>query len=272
MSPPLLTFHDVSYAPTGVAATLSGLSFAVSHGEFFACLGADGAARNALAMLAAGLIRPTGGLVEFGATGRPPVPGTEAGLVFSAPGQGLIGATVREEVAVGPTWLGLPESEIAGRVESVLRRLYLWDLGEQSPTTLSGGEKQRLALAAALAMEPACLILDEPTAMLDPRGAAQVRQAARETASSGRGVLWLTGDSAEALAADWVLILCGGLIVWSGQPADLANKEESLVEWGLRPLPLAALRRALIERGLPLVGKPIAPPELVEELCSIWTR
>ena len=272
MNPALLTFHDVSYAPAGAAATLSGLSFAVNHGEFFACLGADGAERSALALLAAGLAEPTEGLVEFGATGRPPVPGTEAGLVFSAPGQGLIAATVREEAAVGLAWQGLAEPEIAVRVERVLRRFDLWERGEQSPATLSGGEKQRLAMAAALALEPACLILDEPTAMLDPHGAAQVRAAAREMAADGRGVFWLTGDPAEALAADRVLVLSGGRLVWNGQPADLANREESLAEWGLRPLPLAALRRVLIERGVPLTGKPVSPQALVEELCSVWPR
>ena len=135
MSPALLTFHDVSYAPAGVATTLSGLSFAVSHGEFLACLGADGAGRNALALLAAGLTKPTRGLVAFGGINRSPVPGIEAGLVFSTPGQGLIAATVREEAAAGLAWQGLAEPEIAVRVERVLRRFGLWDLGEDRKST-----------------------------------------------------------------------------------------------------------------------------------------
>lgn len=270
MTLPLLSFIEVDFAPPGAATTLSGLSFAVHPGEFFALLGAEPGTRTAIALLAAGLMRPDRGRIAFCASpgeGRLPV-----GLVFSSPGQGLFAATVMEEVRIGLDWRGLDEASAAARAEEVLRRFGLWEERERPPATLSGGEKQRLAIAAVAALEPLCLVLDEPTAMLDPAAASLVRAAARAAAEEGRGVLWLTGEPDEAFHADRIGVLVEGRLVWTGPPRAFFGGEVDLEAWGFPPPPLDRLSAALIRRGLPLAGRAATPARLVEEICSAWRR
>jgi len=280
---PLLSFIEVDFAPPGAVAALSGLSFDVGRGEFFALLGADPAARTAVALLAAGLVRPERGRITLAAPaeeGRLPV-----GLVFPSPGQGLFAATVAEEIRIGLEWQGLDEAAAAARTEEVLRRFGLWEERDRPPATLSGGEKQRLAIAAVVALEPLCLILDEPTAMLDPAAASLVRAAARAAVEEGRGVLWLTGEPDEALHEDRIGVLADGHLVWTGSPQALFGGEVDEVDlfggevdevdleaWGFPQPPLRRLSAALIRRGLPLEGRAATPARLVEEICSAWRR
>ncbi|NLG83460.1 MAG: energy-coupling factor ABC transporter ATP-binding protein [Firmicutes bacterium] len=250
-------------------ATLSGLSFTVSGGEFFALWAAEPAFLRAVALLAAGLVRPDRGkvLLPYAEEGKsPPV-----AIVFSSPGQGLFAATVAEEVKIGLLWAGWDEAAATVRTEEVLRRFGLWEERERPPGSLSGGERQRLAVAAALAAQPLCLVLDEPTAMLDPISAATVRIMAREAATEGRAVLWLTGDPAETAYADRVGLLEPEGLLWSGPPRDLFARETRPAESEFPFPPLHLLAEALIRGGLPL-RSPVSgdPAVLVEEICSIW--
>ncbi|MGE5599727.1 MAG: ATP-binding cassette domain-containing protein [Bacteroidota bacterium] len=266
---PLLALEEVTYTPPGAReAALDGLSLALGAGEFLAVLGADGAAREAVALLAAGLVLPDRGRVIIPETdeGQPAV-----GLVFPAPGQGLFAATVEEEVAVGLAWRNLPPARIAARTADALRQFNLWDLRHRSPATLSGGEKQRLAVAAALATDPRCLVLNDPAAMLDPAGTEAVLAAARRSAAENRGVLWITGSMDVVRTADRAAVLHGGRIIWLGRPADLWPRRGDLRGWGLRPPPLAELAGALAERGVSLRGAPMTPETMVEEICSVWS-
>ena len=268
MTPPLLSFIGVDFHPAGAAATLSGLSFTLHQGEFFAVLGADPAARTAVALLAAGLARPVGGRIElFAPKGEPRPP---VGIVFSSPGQGLFAATAAEEIRIGLEWRGLDEVAAAARTEEILRRFGLWEERDRPPSTLSGGEKQRLALAAAVALEPLCLVLDDPTAMLDPAAASLVRGAARAAAEEGRGVLWLTGEPDEVLYADRIGILSDGRLGWTGPPSALFAGEAAFDSWGFPRPSLGRLRAALLRRGLPLAGRAATPAKLVEEICFAW--
>ncbi|MGE5551467.1 MAG: ATP-binding cassette domain-containing protein [Bacteroidota bacterium] len=263
MKDALLTLADIAFSPPGAATTLSGLDLTIGRGEFLAVLGADGAARDALALLVAGVVKPERGEIRHQDQ-------LSVGLVFPSPGQGLIAATVYEEVSIGLEWQGLSGAAVAARVRPLLQRFALWDQRHQSPSTLSGGEKQRLAIAASLALEPSCLVLNEPVAMLDPGSARSVAAAARAAAANGRAVLWLSGDAMQALIADRVAVMHGGRIVWQGRPPDLAQQGDKLDAWGLRPLPLAALTESLVRHGLSLAGKATTPEALVEEICSSW--
>ncbi|MGQ9779035.1 MAG: ATP-binding cassette domain-containing protein [Bacillota bacterium] len=232
-------------------------------------MAAEPAMLRIIGLLAAGLVLPDRGEVVLpaaGGDGSLPV-----AIVFSSPGQGLFAATVAEEVAVGLRWAGWDEAAAAARTEEVLRRFGLWEERDRPPGSLSGGEKQRLAVAAALAARPLCLILDEPTAMLDHISAATVRAMAREAAAEGRAVLWLTGDPVEAVYADRVGLLGAHGLVWSGPPQELFARERRLAELGLSLPPLYRLSEALLRRGLPL-RRPAAddPAALVEEICSVW--
>lgn len=275
MNEGLLAFQEVHYTSPGAATTLSGLSFSLGRGEFFAVLGAEASARQAVALLAAGLARPERGRVLIGGgpagAREPDAAPRRAGLVFSAPGQGLIAATVREEVEIGLAWRGCEPKEAEARAEELLRQFALWELRARQPSTLSGGEKQRLAMAAALAAEPACLVLDEPTAMLDPVSAGTVVDAARDFARQGGGVLWLAGGMARGLPADQIALLHGGGIVWQGTPGALLRLGAGVEGWGLEPAPLVRLSAALGSLGLDLSFTHDSPGTLVEEICSVWT-
>ncbi len=255
----LLSFTEVFHR-----RTLSGLSLTLNRGEFFALLAGDGAARSDVALLAAGLIRPDRGEVKL--------PNATPGLIFPVPGQGLIAATVLEEVRLGAVWRGEPEDVVRQRSEGLLRQFGLWERRHQAPSTLSGGEKQRLAIAAALAADPSCLVMADPIGMLDPPGRRLVAATAKELARQGRGVLWLGDDPAQVLEADRLAVLSGGRVVWAGSPSDLAELGERLAEWGVHPLPLTALREALNRGGLALPGRGPTAAALVEEICSVWTR
>lgn len=263
---PVLTFANVAFAPSGAIWTLSGLNLTVGRGEFFVLLAADSGARHAVAVLAAGLERPHGGSILRDAVNP------RTGMVFPAPGQGLFAATAAEEVGVGLAWRGLNAREIEARTEFELRRFGLWERRGQSPASLSGGEKQRLAVAAALALDPGLLIMEEPTAMLDPAGAKAVRDAARAAADKGCGLLWLTGSSEIAQYGDRATILHGGKAVWTGNPRELSGLDgTTLASWGLSAPSLARLAAELQRLGLPLSGGAGEPQAVVEEICSHWS-
>lgn len=270
MIAPLLSLEEVFYTPPGArAAALAGLSLSLDRGEALAVLCADGAAREALALMAAGLLEADRGRVNIpGADrGQPSV-----GLVFPAPGQGLFAATVEEEIAVGLAWRGLPADRVEARTAAALKEFGLWDLRRQPPAVLSGGEKQRLATAAALVTEPDCLVLHDPTAMLDPEGAEAVMAASLRSTAEGRGVLWITGTAEHIRAADAVVVIHGGRAVWQGLPVDLWRRPAELRRWGLRPPALAELAGALASRGMPLQGAAMTPKAMVEQICSVWSR
>lgn len=269
MRPVLVRFVNITFTPPFPGArTLSGLNLTVAGGEFFLLLAAEAGFLRAVTLLAAGLARPEKGELYLppAEEGRTPV-----AVVFSSPGRGILGASVAEEVAIGLRWAGWKEEAVGARTEEVLRRFGLWAERDRPPEDLSGGEKQRLALAAALAVRPRCLVLEEPTAMLDPGGADLVRAVAREAAGEGTAVLWLSSRPEEAVYADRVGVLGpAGNLLWSGLPVELWTTPRP-AEAGLVAPPLEVLRQALARRGLFLSPAAARQPEmLVEEICSIW--
>lgn len=284
MGEPFIRFDGVSFLyPNGIRA-LGGLSFTVAEGEAVAIVGANGSGKSTLARLCNGLLIPTEGSVTVAAvTIDPGSPGRgrpahfqalladvrrRVAMVFQHPDNQLVAATVEEDVAFGPENFALPPPVIRRRVDDALAAVGLEALRQRAPHELSGGQKQLVAIAGALALEPRCLILDEATAMLDPQSARTVMETvARLHRERGLTVLFITHRMEEVAWADRVLALSGGRLVADVPPADLFARGEELVEWGLEPPDAVRLAQRLRERGWDLPPVRGGVDDLVE---TIW--
>jgi energy-coupling factor transporter ATP-binding protein EcfA2 len=246
---PLVEVRDLWYAYPALAGVtpewvLRGVNLQLGLGEVVGLMGASGAGKSTLALALNGSVpQSTGGqvrgevVIEGLDSKRHPVAelATRVGIVFQDPETQFLQTTVEAEVAFGPENLGLPVAEIEQRVTWALRAVGLTELRRRAPAHLSGGEQQRVAIAAILAMRPRILVLDEPTASLDPRGKTEVLEVIR-TLRSEHSILLITQDS-EGVAefADRVLVLDHGQIVMEGSPLQVFEQVERLGELGLRP-------------------------------------
>jgi len=250
---------------------LRGVDLTIAEGEFVAVVGANGSGKSTLARLLGGLARSTGatGAMVCGhdlttdegmlAVRR------EVGVLFQNPDNQLVGATVEEDVAFGLENIALPTPEIARRVDEVLARFDLEPLRLREPHLLSGGQRQRTALAGVLAVPRRVLVLDEPTAMLDPAGRDEVLAAVRAEAAAGLTVVLVTQEMDEVLLADRAVALAEGLAVFDGRPHDLFADRALLHALSLGLPPAAEVGLRLLERGA-LPRLPLTVDELVSEL------
>ncbi len=263
--PPLLLVEDLHYAyppprpqdpPSWV---LRGVDLRLEEGECLALLGPTGAGKTTLCLALNGLVpRSTGGLirgrvlVEGLDTRRHPVPelARRVGLVFQDPETQFFHLTVEAEVAFGPENLGLPRAEIAERVDWALRLVGMQAHRHRSPFHLSGGEKQRVAIASILAMTPKVLVLDEPTAYLDPRGKAEVLAVVRRLRQERTMAVVLVEQDLEQVAefADRVAVLDAGRVVLEGPAGVVLAQAERLRALGLTPPAVADLADCLNRR------------------------
>jgi len=257
----LVEVRDLWYAYPALAGVapewvLRGVNLHLGLGEVVGLMGATGAGKSTLALALNGSVpQSTGGqvrgevLIEGLDSKRHPVAelATRVGIVFQDPASQFLQTTVEAEVAFGPENLGLPVAEIGQRVSWALRVTGLVEFRQRAPAHLSGGEQQRVAIAAILAMRPRILVFDEPTASLDPGGKLEVLEVIR-TLRSEHTILLITQDS-EALAgfADRVLVLDHGQIVMEGNPVQVFEQVERLGELGLRPPEIWEFARCLNE-------------------------
>lgn len=242
---------------------LQGLELQIQPGEFVVLVGPNGSGKSTLAELVAGLLTPSSGQVMVDGLDSREHPahmrGT-VGLVFQNPEHQFFHTTVAEDVAFGPENLGLPPKEVEARVARVLKEVGMVEFARHAPHQLSGGQKQLVAIAGILAMEPGYLVLDEPTAMLDPRSRRRVRSLIRQLhRSRGCGVLWITQDMEELLGAQRALVLHSGRIAAEGSPEELLQNSSLLQDAGLDP-PLSLelellLRRKGMEEAAQLVRR-----------------
>lgn len=257
---------DVHYTyPQGDSSVLRGVSLSMEPGEEITLVGHGGAGKSTLARVMAGLLTPSQGLIRItaphGESGR-------AGLVFQNPENQLVGLTVEEDVAFGPGNLGLGQKVIAERVAEALDVCGLTRMRERSLATLSGGEKQRVAIAGALAMHPTCLILDEATAMLDQPSQDELNRALQHVKERlGIAIVRITHSLDEALLADRVAVLFGGTIVATGQPWDVLWDPEQLATWGLAVPSLYRAARQFVDSGMPECRSVRTPKELA---AAVW--
>lgn len=250
----MIEFSNVSLMYDGTfEAALSGINLRVEDGEAVSLVGPSGSGKTTLLKLMNALLIPTEGRVTVDGldTSNPDHlwdVRRRVGLIFQNPDNQLVSTTVERELAFGMENLGLPRAEIASRIESVVAELRLAGLEDRPPHGLSGGEKQRVAIAAVLAMRPTHLVLDEPTSLLDSEGRREVWKIIEDLGrDAARTVVHVTQFPNEIALSRRVVVLVGGSIVFDGAPAQLFSRGEDLRRWGLaRP---AAMDLAAELRG-----------------------
>ena len=269
---PFCRVSGVSYSYTPRRAALNDVSFQVLEGETCAVVGQTGSGKSTLLRLLCGLEAPDAGSVEVaGATtatkrGRRDVR-RAVGYVMQHPERQLFAQTAESDVAFGPRNMGLPADEVARRVDHALDLVGLAAKKDLSPFELSGGQKRLAAIAGVLAMQPKLLVLDEPTAGLDPRGRAGLRRLLAELRSHGVTIVQVTHSMEDAARADRVVVLDESRVIADGAPAEVFSPEnaERLHACGLGiPRPLA-YARALEKKGAPALGDPLT----IEELAAV---
>ncbi len=244
----------------------------IRKGEFTAVIGTNGSGKSTLARHLNALLLPTEGdiLVEGMSVNDPeniwPIR-QKVGMVFQNPDNQLVAAVVEEEVAFGPENIGVPREEIVARVDEALRKVNMEAYRHHSPAMLSGGQKQRIAIAGVLAMKPDCIILDEPTAMLDPVGRREVMDTVHElNRSEGISVVLITHFMEEAVTADRVLVVHKSRLVMDGTPREVFSRPDELKKIGLDvPVP-ADLAHLLHQKGMKLREDCMTDEELGDAL------
>jgi energy-coupling factor transporter ATPase len=235
-------------AAAGPAAppVLRGISLRIDAGEYVAVVGPNGSGKSTLARHFNALLRPTSGrvLVDGLDTREPAHTRTiraTVGMVFQHPESQMVATIVEEDVAFGPENLGVPHAELRGRVREALELVGMWDARGRPPHLLSAGQKQRVAIAAVLAMRPACLVLDEATSMLDPEGREAVAAIIAEVRRRGTAVVAITHLMNEAARADRIVVLHNGAVLLDAAPRDVFARADRLRDVGLDLPPAAAV-------------------------------
>ena len=256
----------------GITTAVDGVSLSVKPGEFIAILGHNGSGKSTLAKQINAMLFPTEGTVV--------VDGLDtnnednllqirqtAGMVFQNPDNQIIGQIVDEEVGFGPENLGVPTEEIIQRVEESLKVLGMYEYRHKSPNRLSGGQKQRVSIASVIAMHPKCIVFDEPTAILDPKGRFEVIQAARALNDVEKiTVILITHYMEEVVDADRVFVMDKGKIAMSGTPREIFSRVSELKDLRLTVPQVTELAWELKKSGIPIRDGILTREELTEEL------
>ena len=254
---------------------IDGVDIDVPQGSFVAVLGHNGSGKSTLAKHMNAILVPTGGTMWV--DGRDTKDPAElwnvrqsAGMVFQNPDNQIIGTVVEEDVGFGPENLGVPTDEIWKRVEDSLRSVGMIEYRKASPNKLSGGQKQRVAIAGVIAMEPKCIVLDEPTAMLDPNGRKEVIRAVEKLREEKQvTVILITHHMEEVSDADQVYVMDGGHIGMDGTPREIFSRVDELKSYRMDVPQVTMLAEELRKRGLDIPRGVLRREELVEALCRL---
>lgn len=261
----------------GTTRAVSDVSLSVKPGQFIAILGHNGSGKSTLAKHINALLLPTEGTIFVNGmdTGQEENVWNvrqSAGMVFQNPDNQIIGQVVEEDVGFGPENMGVPTKEIWERVEESLKAVGMYAFRKHSPNKLSGGQKQRVSIAGVLAMHPKCIVLDEPTAMLDPNGRRDVIRAARALNDVEKvTVILITHYMEEVIYADRVFVMDEGKVVLQGTPKEVFSQVERLKELRLDVPQVTLLAYELQKSGIPLPDGILTADELTEEL-KVWKK
>lgn len=259
----------------GSRRAIDGVDIDIPQGSFVAVLGHNGSGKSTLAKHMNAILVPTDGTMWVDGKDTKDMEKLweirqSAGMVFQNPDNQIIGTVVEEDVGFGPENLGVPTKEIWKRVEDSLRAVGMLDRRKDSPNKLSGGQKQRVAIAGVIAMEPKCIVLDEPTAMLDPNGRKEVISAVEKLRREKNvTVILITHYMEEVVDADQVFVMDDGRIVMHGTPRKIFSRVDELKKYRMDVPQVTMLADELIHRGVDLPKGILRREELVEALCRL---
>jgi len=279
-----IQFKDVSFVydqdveEADPTAVLHEINLTIEQGEFVAVLGHNGSGKSTLAKHINAILQPTEGVVI--------VDGIDTredelvfdirqrvGMVFQNPDNQLVATVVEEDVAFGPENLGVESGEIRRRVDEALRDVEMYDFRQHAPHQLSGGQKQRVAIAGILAMRPRCIVLDEPTAMLDPRGRREVMRTIQTlNRQYGTTVVFITHFMDEAVQAQRIVVIDEGRLLLDGAPKKVFANVPLLKSVGLDVPQVTELSYGLAQEGYPIAGDVLTVEECVSALEGLLAR
>ena len=254
---------------------VDGVDLDVEAGEFIAILGHNGSGKSTFAKHINALLLPSEGAMFIDGVDTSKEPELwrirqKAGMVFQNPDNQIISTVVEDDVAFGPENLGVPQDQIWARMEESLKKVGMYAYREKSPNRLSGGQKQRVAIAGILAMNPDCILLDEPTAMLDPRGRKEVMETIKRlNREQGVTIVLITHYMEEAAQADRVVVIDGGNILMDGTPREIFPQVEKLKSIGLDVPQATELVWRLRKRGYDLPADIITEEECAEAVGAL---
>ena len=277
-SDPIIRINDVTYEyvkeeeQTRVRA-LDGVTLDVEKGSFISITGKNGSGKSTLAKNINGLLVPTMGSIT--------VKGLDTredeniwdirhtvGMVFQNPDNQIVSSIVEDDVAFGPENMGVPTEEIRGRVDEALKAVGMYDHRANAPHLLSGGQKQRIAIAGVVAMKPECIVFDEPTALLDPKGRKDVMEIIHSLHKEGITVLLITHFMEEAIQADRMIVMDGGKIAIDRPPREIFHEQDKLEELDLAMPVSIELASGLRKAGIDIPKDVIGTEELVDSICQ----
>ena len=278
MSESIIKIKNVSfsYGSGGDSVgVLDDISLEIGRGEFVALLGANGSGKSTLAKLMNAVLLPTGGSVTVLGMDTADEEHLydireKVGMVFQNPDNQIVASVVEQDVAFAPENLGVEPGEMRRRVDDALEAVGMTKHKLDTPSKLSGGQKQRVAIAGILAMQPECIVLDEPTAMLDPHGRKRVLETVHKlNEQKGITVVLITHYMEEAATADRIVVLDRGRIVRDGTPREIFADADGMKKMGLTVPHVTELCRTLSEAGIDIDPATVSPEECVERLSQL---
>jgi energy-coupling factor transport system ATP-binding protein len=262
---------------TGSAPVLRDISLEIPSGQFVAVLGHNGSGKSTLAKHFNGILTPSKGFVTVDGIDIADDSALQrlrqtVGMVFQNPDNQIVATIVEEDVAFALENLGVPPAEIRERIDRALETVDMSRFAKHAPHQLSGGQKQRVAIAGVIAMSPKVLVLDEPTAMLDPKGRGEVVRTVKKLNADGATIVYITHYMEEAAEADRVIVMDGGRVIMDGTPKEIFAEVGRLKSVGLDVPQVTELAHELRKNGVDIPGDVITEEECAEHIVKLLAR